>query len=76
MRYGEDVTVGDMVKVVLMSGVSSVERLTAAKVEVGSDGLKVQLVPGNPDAGNPMFKQAAIIRNLRARIRNLEQEDS
>jgi hypothetical protein len=75
MRLITHYNVGDLVTVELLTGVSSVERLNAAGIEVGSDGLKVHLIPGNPDA-DPSTKTSALIRAMNRRLRNLEQEES
>lgn len=74
-QLGVDFTVSDWLLVKLAEGLESVERLSAFAVTADTSGVAVTLTPGNPDVA-PMFRTSAILRNLRQRIRNLEQEES
>lgn len=71
MQYGTHFTIGDLVTVELLTGLSSVERLNAVQLRFDNSGRKVTLIPGNP---NP--KLGALIRAMNRRLRNLEQEES
>lgn len=75
MRYGDHFSIGDFVTIELMTGLSKVDRLNVVTLTSDSSGAKVQLKPGNPDAANPLFAQAAIIRGLRKQVRDLQLED-
>lgn len=75
MRYGIHYAVGDEVLVELVTGVSRTERVGAVRVTATPDsGVVVQTVPGDPDAANPLFALAALVRGLRRRV-NQAQED-
>lgn len=76
MRVGTHYGLGDLVTVELLTGVSQVEALGAFVVSASaSDGVSVRLIPGNPDAGRPLFGQAAIIRGIRQQVRTLQSEE-
>lgn len=75
MRWVTHYDVGDLVLVQLLTGVERVERLGAVVLTADTSGLTVKPIPGNPDATDPLFKQAAIIRGLRQQVRALERED-
>lgn len=75
IRFGQHFTLGDVVKVELLSGLSTTAPLGAAQIEGGSDGVSVKLLPGDPDATNPLFQQAAIIRELRRQVKALQSEE-
>lgn len=77
MRYGVHFNLGDMVTIELLDEVAAVDRLRAVKLTAtGDSGLTVELVPGNPDALNPMFAQAVITRGVRRQVQALERRDS
>jgi hypothetical protein len=77
MRYGQHYGLGDTVTVELLTGLSKVDQLRAVKLKAtASEGLTVQLVPGNPDAVDPMFAQAATFRAMRRQIEALERRES
>lgn len=67
---------GDLVTVQLLTGVERVERLGAVSLTADASGVVVKPIPGNPDATDPLFKQAAIIRGLRDQVRALQREDA
>jgi hypothetical protein len=75
MRLYGHYTIGDLLTVKLTGGVASVQRLTGATITFDSGGLKVALLPGNPDARDPAFRTHAILRSFNRRIRNLEQQE-
>jgi hypothetical protein len=84
MRYGAHYGIGDTVLIELSAKtpdgadleiVSRTERVGAVKVTATPEqGLTLQVVPGDPDATSPLFQLAAIIRGLRRRV-NQVQED-
>lgn len=77
MRYGEHYQLGDKVMIELLTGVTKVDTLRAAKIAASSEsGVTVQLVPGDPDAVNPLFRQAAIVRGIRRQVQALERRES
>ncbi|MBC8093524.1 MAG: siphovirus ReqiPepy6 Gp37-like family protein [Pseudonocardia sp.] len=74
MRYGIHYGLGDLVTVELLTGVSKVDRLGGVKVSASLDaGMTVQLVPGNPDAINPMFAMAATVKGIRRQVTALQR---
>ena len=75
MRLGDHYSLGDDVLVEPMPGVSSVERLSGVKLAGSSAGLTVTLLPGDPNATDPMFRQAALVRDTRRRQASLEREE-
>lgn len=76
IRYGQHFQVGDLVSVELLTGLATTAPLGAVQIEGGSDGVSVKLLPGDPDATNPLFRQAAIIRELRRQVRALQSEEA
>lgn len=76
MRWVTHYDIGDLVLVQLLTGVERVERLGGVNLTADAGGVVVKPIPGNPDATDPLFKQAAIIRGLRDRVRALEREDA
>lgn len=77
MRYGTHYGLGDLVTVELLTGVSSVQALGAVQVSGDAEsGITVKAIPGNPDAVNPMFGQAAILRGFRRQIGALQRKES
>jgi len=77
MQYGTHYGLGDTVTVELLTGLSTTEQLGAVRITGSTDtGLKFQAVPGNPDAVNPMFGQAAILRSLKRQVGALQRKES
>lgn len=74
IRYGQHFTLGDTVTVDLATGVRATDVLRGVTVTGGEGGVKVRLLPGNPDAARPIYRQAAIIRGLRTDIAALQRE--
>lgn len=75
MRYGDHYVVSDSVAVEVLDQ-SVVLPLGAAAISADSSGVTVTLRPGNPDASDPLFAQAALFRSMRRRLRALETEES
>lgn len=76
-RLGEHLNLGDTVTVRLATGTERDDRVRAARISMtGSEGLRVELTVGNPDSGNPMFRQAAITRGLRHEVDAMKREES
>jgi hypothetical protein len=78
-RYGTHFDLGDRVSVELVTGAAATDVLRQVSISAGNTGVTVKLVPGNPDTtGGPaaaLFRQAAIIRALRAQLRALQREE-
>ena len=75
MRYGEHFGIGDKVTVQLLDDVAVVKPLGAVQIAEAMEGVTVRLVPGNPDATNPLFAQAAIVKSLRRQVGQLQREE-
>lgn len=77
MRYdgGDLVQVSDWITVEPIEGQPSVQQLGAVVItqESGS-GVKVSLVPGNPDGSDPILRHAANLRRLRRDVNALQRE--
>lgn len=75
-RFGTHYFVGDNILVELTDTLSTTSVLSIAVLKCdGGSGATVELKPGNPDAANPLFAQAAIVRGLRTQLRALQQEE-
>lgn len=75
IQFGRHFDLGDTVMVELTTGLQQASRLQGVQIEGGSDGVSVKLLPGDPDATNPLFRQAAVIRELRRQVRALQSEE-
>lgn len=72
MEFGTDYSLGDLVTVVL-DGVTTTERITAAMVELTAAGLSVKPIVGSAELGEEAPTIYPLVRDLRRRISELER---
>ncbi|MGH3497860.1 MAG: Gp37-like protein [Nocardioidaceae bacterium] len=72
LKAFRDYAPGDTATGEVLTGVSVTDVITAITVSVSSTGIDVTPVFGDPNTTAPPMAQAAMIRALRRRIRNLE----
>lgn len=76
MRYGVHYFLGDSVNVQLLDGLNVVDVVRMVKVKASTGGVTIEPVPGNPDAANPLFGQAQIVRALNQQVKSVQREEA
>lgn len=75
MRYGDPIQLGDTVTIALPTGETRTDVIGGVSLSITeSDGLVVQMIPGDPDATNPQLQQAADIRRIRRKASRARED--
>ncbi len=73
MQFGVHYDLGDSVLVELLTGATTTDAVSSARLSAGADGYSLTPVVGDPDGDNPDLRQAQVLRAVARRVRALEQ---